>query len=131
MENESGVHPENDLVLLQEIPVRREINGIALTDDLIEKEQHAQTQSIFVSAGEKAMELPRIARKKSGQLVMFGRYAGWRYIGKDGKWYRLVRADDVVAELDEYVEQTTLRGRVSTVNKGLDTAPRLVVSLPQ
>jgi co-chaperonin GroES (HSP10) len=127
LENTSGIKPENDLVVLQEIPVKTSINGIDLPDALVQQEQLAQTQAYFVAAGEKALELPRIARKVPGQLVLYGRYAGWRHMGEDGKWYKILRADDVIAELNEYVEQTTLRGRVPIKDKEVDNKPRLVV----
>lgn len=112
LENTSGIYPHNDLVVLQEIPVRTHVGSLALPDDVVQKEQHAQMQAIFVVCGEIAATHPATKFYRAGDLVLHGRYAGWRHMGKDGKWYRVVRADDVVAGLDVVVEQNTLRGRV-------------------
>jgi len=99
MSNVTGINPIFDRVLIKPMEVVKTTEwGFQLsTDPTGEREQLANTTGLIVALGE---EVPQ-GVVKVGDKVGFAKYAGLMYTGKDGKEYRMVNYDDLVAVLDE------------------------------
>jgi chaperonin GroES len=97
-ERKPGVQPTKyrALVLPDEVNDLTE-GGIAIPGQSANKAENGQTEGEFISAGGKAFndwnpdEVP-----KTGQRVVFERYAGQMLTGEDGLEYRLMNDDQIV-----------------------------------
>ena len=97
-ERKPGVRPTKYRALILPDVVRDTTEGgIALADKSKDVAENGQTEGEFISAGGKAFndwqknEIP-----KSGQRVVFERYAGQILTGEDGLEYRLMNDDQIV-----------------------------------
>ena len=99
MSNVSGINPIFDRVLVNPMNVAKTTDwGFQLTtEENSDREQLANTTGIIVALGDEVPE----GTVKVGDKVAFAKYAGLMYTGKDGKQYRMVNYDDLVAVLDE------------------------------
>jgi co-chaperonin GroES (HSP10) len=98
MINPSGITPIFDRVLLLPLEVVEKTDwGFQLsTEETSEREQMANTTGQIVALGEEVPE----GIVSVGDKVIFAKYAGLLYIGKDGKSYRMVNYDDLTGKLD-------------------------------
>jgi chaperonin GroES len=98
MNNETGIHPIFDRVLIRPLVVENKTaSGIIVSsDETSEREQLANTTGEIVAVGEEVSE--NIVQV--GMKVAFAKYAGLMYKGKDGKDYRMINYADLVAKLD-------------------------------
>jgi co-chaperonin GroES (HSP10) len=98
MTNESGINPIFDRVLIQPLEVAKKTDwGFQLSSgEISDREQLANTTGIIVALGN---EVPEDIINV-GDKVAYAKYAGLMYTGKDGKDYRMVNYDDLVAKLD-------------------------------
>jgi chaperonin GroES len=120
--NESGIHPVNDLVLVQPIDIEeRSAGGIVLPTSLVEKQEMAEMHGTLITKGEKAETHPATKDIDVGQMILFAKFSGVKYRGNDGVWYRVMRAEDVLAKVDKASDQNSF-GRV-TQAEVLDNQP--------
>lgn len=95
--NQSGIHPQGNRILIQPLELdNKTASGIILaTNDQKDREQMANTTGLVIEVGVEAVNWC-----KSGDRVVFAKYAGLLYRGKDGKKYRVINDDNIVATLD-------------------------------
>ena len=137
MKNESGIYPSGNRVLIYPDQIKDKMQNelIELLPDTIDAQQSANASGILVEAGPDAWchiveKVYRLmdgtmrhveTRKRgyagpfaeAGERISFAKYAGKKYVGKDGKDYLVVNDEDVTCRLDEEVELSDL-----TVRKG-------------
>jgi co-chaperonin GroES (HSP10) len=107
-ENESGIQPVEDKLLLLPDEPSSVIRGIIKPDVVREKEGLAQVRALLVAVGGNCFEdwddpIPRV-----GNRVMVMKYAGIQGIeGSDGRTYQLCVARDITAILtaEEHIEK--------------------------
>lgn len=103
MSNVSGITPVLNRILLKPMfVVNKTDSGIIIaTDDMSEREQMANTTGEVVAIGDLAFkgeyDEPPF---KVGDKVIFAKYAGLMYVGKDGHKYRMINDDDITGVLD-------------------------------
>ena len=130
MNNESGIHPSGDRVLIRPDDVEEvTAGGIIIPGTVGELHAMAQSIGIFVEAGPDAYldyveteesDSGKIVRKRgfskpfacSGDRVAFAKYGGLQVEGKDGKSYRIMNDVDVTAIVEDGVSFTDLKSRV-------------------
>ena len=130
--NESGITPLSDktLVLVDEALVVTR-GGIHLTDRSKGTQTLSSTSGILVAVGPQAFvwDSDRAAkwegeRPVPGLRVLFQRYSGQEYTGKDGRLYRLIQDRQIggsmgMAELEtEENKAPAKKGRGSAMNAG-------------
>lgn len=104
--NESGIHPVSDLVLVQPIEIEeRSAGGIVLPASMTEKREMAEVHGVLIAKGEKAQTHAATKDIAVGQMVVHAKFAGLRYRGNDGVWYRVMRAEDVLCHVDKAADQ--------------------------
>jgi co-chaperonin GroES (HSP10) len=107
-ENESGIQPVEDKLLLLPDEPSSVIRGIIKPDVVREKEGLAQVRALLVAVGGNCFEdwddpIPRV-----GNRVMVMKYAGIQGIeGSDGRTYQICVARDITAILtaEEHIEK--------------------------
>jgi co-chaperonin GroES (HSP10) len=106
MSNVSGINPVGNRILLLPVEVQKtSASGIILaTEEASTREQMANTTGVVVAMGEDCYEDCPTAWCKVGDKVVFAKYAGLMYLGRDGKQYRMVNDMDVTGYLDPDME---------------------------
>ena len=103
--NESGIHPQGHRILIRPLEVQEKTaSGIIIATDVQkEREDMSNTTGEVIEVGEDCFEgiSPWC---KVGDRVVFAKYSGLLYLGKDGKRYRIINDDNVVATLDGDVQ---------------------------
>lgn len=97
--NGSGLKPLCDKVLvLCDQPVGKTTGGIIIVDTIKENTGFAATSGVIVAIGDQAFayDSDRLVhwegeRPKAGDRVVFVKYAGLEYTGRDGLLYRLMQ----------------------------------------
>lgn len=104
--NPSGIHPcgWRILVLPREIEETTESGIIINTESNRERESMANTTGIVIEMGDECYSDMLSPWCKLGDKIIFAKYAGLMYLGKDGKRYRVINDKDVTGTLDEDVE---------------------------
>ena len=99
--NNSGIHPVGWRVLVKPIEIEETTaSGIIVsTGDNLERERMANTTGVVIEVGGESKSWC-----KAGDRVIFGKYSGLMYVGKDKIKYRLINDEDVVAVLDADVD---------------------------
>jgi len=106
MSNESGINPCGWRVLIKP----QEINevskgGIILTTEITkEREQMGNTTGIVIAMGTQCYADEPEPWCQLGDKVIFAKYAGLVYLGKDGNQYRMINDKDVTGTLDADVD---------------------------
>jgi len=106
MSNESGINPCGWRVLIKP----QEINevsksGIILTTEITkQREQMGNTTGIVIAMGTQCYADEPEPWCQLGDKVIFAKYAGLVYLGKDGNQYRMVNDKDVTGTLDADVD---------------------------
>lgn len=97
MSNVSGIHPVGPRILIKTLELEiKTASGIILsTISQNEREEMGNTTGEVIEMGSEA-----VAWCKAGDRVVFSKYAGLLYLGKDGKKYRIINDDNIVATLD-------------------------------
>jgi co-chaperonin GroES (HSP10) len=104
--NTSGINPVGWRVLLLPKELEEKSSGgiILNTDKGHEREEMANTTGIVVAMGDECYKDTQTQWCKVGDKVIFAKYAGLLYQGKDGKKYRLVNDEDITGNLDADVD---------------------------
>jgi co-chaperonin GroES (HSP10) len=89
MENESGIYPCGNRVLVHADQIEEKYG------ELIERR---------ISGYSEPFALP-------GDRISFAKFAGQKYIGKDGKRYLVINDEDITCRLDDEVELSDLKIR--------------------
>jgi co-chaperonin GroES (HSP10) len=101
--NTSGIDPLDLRVLVLPDPVEaRTSGGIILPDQHTDRERFAMQFGTLVAAGENAWEeaaarSAAFTKPVPGERIVISKYGGTLLTGKDGKEYRLMNDEDVVA----------------------------------
>lgn len=106
MSNDSGINPVGWRVLIKPQEVKEVSQGgiILTTEKSKEREQMANTTGIVVSMGDQCYADEPAPWCKVGDKVIFAKYAGLLYLGKDGQGYRMVNDKDITGTLDADVD---------------------------
>jgi chaperonin GroES len=106
MSNESGINPCGWRVLVKPQEVKEVSKGgiILTTDATKEREQMGNTTGIVVSMGEQCFADEPAPWCKVGDKIIFAKYAGLLYRGKDGNQYRMINDKDITGTLDADVD---------------------------
>ena len=105
MENKSGIHPQGHRVLIKPLEIElKTASGIILaTEGQKEREDMSNTTGEVVDMGQDCFP-DQQPWCRVGDRVVFAKYAGLLYLGKDGAKYRIINDDNIVATLDEDVK---------------------------
>jgi chaperonin GroES len=106
MSNESGINPVGWRVLIKPQEVKQMSKGgiILSTDTNKEREQMGNTTGVVVAMGEQCFADELQPWCEIGDKVIFAKYAGLLYLGKDGCQYRMINDKDVTGTLDADVD---------------------------
>lgn len=106
MSNVSGINPVGNRILVLPIEVQQtSASGIILaTDSLKEREQMANTTGVVVAMGDECYDDEAKPWCAVGDKIIFAKYAGLLYLGRDGKSYRMINDKDVTGYLDADME---------------------------
>ena len=106
MSNESGINPVGWRVLIKPQEVKEVSQGgiILSTDKGKEREQMANTTGIVIAMGAECYADEPSPWCKVGDKVIFAKYAGLLYKGRDGKEYRMINDKDITGTLDADVD---------------------------
>ena len=102
MSNESGINPVGWRVLVKPQEVKQMSKGgiILSTDTNKEREQMGNTTGLVVAMGDQCYADEPAPWCKVGDKIIFAKYAGLLYLGKDGNQYRMINDKDVTGTLD-------------------------------
>lgn len=95
--NQTGIHPKGHRILIRPLEIEEKTaSGIIVsTGAMVEREQMANTTGEVIDVGSEANDWCVV-----GDRVVFAKYSGLLYLGKDGKQYRIINDDNIVATLD-------------------------------
>ena len=103
--NKSGIYPKgHKLLILVDKVEETTKSGIILHSEMTRKEQLAENRGTVVEVGSTAYDDQEVAWCTAGDRVLFAKYAGLLYEGKDGLEYRIINDLDIVAKVDEMEE---------------------------
>jgi co-chaperonin GroES (HSP10) len=132
MENESGIYPCGNRVLVHADQIEEKVKDtvIELLPDTIEAQQTSNASGTLIAIGPDAFQHKvekaysnygeLIERRISGysepfalpgDRISFAKFAGQKYIGKDGKRYLVINDEDITCRLDDEVELSDLKIR--------------------
>lgn len=107
MTNNSGFIPLDLRVLVLPDPIEEKTaGGIILPEAAKEKEKHATVKATLVATGENAWE-EAAARSAAfrkplpGDRVIIAKYGGILLTGEDGREYRIMNDEDIIARLED------------------------------
>jgi chaperonin GroES len=106
MSNESGINPVGWRILVkpQEINEQTSSGIIVTTGSFKDREQLANTTGVVVAMGADCFADEPSPWCKVGDKIIFAKYAGLLYLGKDGNQYRMINDKDVTGTLDADVD---------------------------
>jgi chaperonin GroES len=106
MENKSGIYPQGPRILILPLEIEEKTaSGIVLaTSGQRDREEMANTTGLVVAIGGEAFHDCTYPWCSVGDRVVFAKYSGLLYLGKDGKKYRVINDDNIVATLDADVK---------------------------
>jgi chaperonin GroES len=102
MSNQSGINPCGWRVLVkpQEIKEVSESGIVLTTGSFKDREQMGNTTGLVVAMGDQCYADEPAPWCKVGDKIIFAKYAGLLYLGKDGNQYRMINDKDVTGTLD-------------------------------
>ena len=102
MSNQSGINPCGWRVLVkpQEIKEVSESGIVLTTGSFKDREQMVNTTELVVAMGDQCYADEPAPWCKVGDKIIFAKYAGLLYLGKDGNQYRMINDKDVTGTLD-------------------------------
>lgn len=102
MGNNSGITPQGHRVLIKAEEVEETTKGgIVLPGELTKKQQLAEIRGRVIEIGLTAYSDQAAPFCKVGDRVIFAKYSGILYDGKDGEEYRVINDLDIVATIEE------------------------------
>jgi chaperonin GroES len=108
MKNDSGINPVGWRILVKPKEIKETSKGgiILTTEATKEREQMANTTGEVVAMGDEVFKSKEFSKPwcKVGDKVIFAKYAGLMYLGKDGLHYRLINDTDITGTLDSDVD---------------------------
>ena len=106
MTNASGIKPVGWRVLIKPKEVLEKSKGgiILSTEKTKEREQMANTTGVVIAMGSQCYGDEPAPWCAVGDKVIFAKYAGLLYKGKDGESYRMVNDKDITGTLDADVD---------------------------
>ena len=106
MSNISGINPVGWRVLIKPQEVKKvSKGGIILTTEATEsREQMGNTTGIVIAMGDQCYADEPAPWCSVGDKVIFAKYAGLLYTGKDGTNYRMINDKDITGTLDADVD---------------------------
>lgn len=106
MSNESGINPKGWRILVKPQEVKKvSKGGIILTTEITEaREQMGNTTGIVIAMGKSCYADEPEPWCATGDKVIFAKYSGLLYTGKDGINYRMINDKDVTGTLDADVD---------------------------
>ena len=106
MSNESGINPCGWRVLIKPQEINEISKGgiILTTDSIKEREQMGNTTGIVIAMGTQCYADEPEPWCQLGDKVIFAKYAGLVYLGKDGNQYRMINDKDITGTLDADVD---------------------------
>lgn len=114
MENESGLQPTADKILVQPLKVEETTaGGIVLPKVSQEKEQLAQRIGTLVAVGPDAEGAPELIGIEPGDVILFARYSG-DVFPVNGVSYLIMRVGDVVGKVTKLPDYM-LQGAKSSI----------------
>ena len=101
--NNSGITPAGHRVLIrpEEVPMQTASGIIVHVPTSLEKEEMAQIYGRIVAIGPECWPDATAPWACVGDRVVFGKYSGLIFPGKDGAKYRIINDRDVVAVINE------------------------------
>lgn len=104
--NESGINPVGWRVLVHPLEVKKVSKGgiILSTEATEEREQMGNTTGVVIAMGDQCYADEPSPWCSVGNKVIFAKYAGLLYLGKDGKKYRMINDKDITGVLDADVD---------------------------
>ena len=100
--NKSGIHPKGHRVLIKPLELEEKTaSGIVIaTATQKDREEMANTTGEVIAVGDGCWEDLEKPWCTVGDRVVFAKYSGLLYVGKDGCRYRIINDDNIVATLD-------------------------------
>ena len=103
-----GISPAGHRVLVKPDEYMESYQGIIqIPDKIKDRSQNAQTAGTVIAVGLTAYQQREFGNGvqwvKPGDRVAFARYGGKQLTGKDGKQYRIIEDDDIIAHLHKDV----------------------------
>ena len=97
---EGGFEPANNKVLvLPDAVAKYSTGGIALPQELLEKEEYAQIFATLVAVGPDAWRDKKTAAAAVGEKVMIAKFTGQLFTGPDGRRYRVIHDTDIIGKV--------------------------------
>jgi chaperonin GroES len=104
MNNDSGIHPQGDRVLIRVEEIEETTpGGILVPQTELAKHEMAQIAGILVAHGMDAWNDYMEPFAEIGDRVLYQRHSGIQLTGKDGCLYRMVNDTDIIATLEDGV----------------------------
>ena len=106
MSNVSGINPVGWRVLVKPQEIKDTSDGgiVITTGNYKDREQMANTTGVVVAMGDDCYADEPAPWCKVGDKIIFAKYAGLLYRGKDGSEYRMINDKDVTGTLDGDVD---------------------------
>ena len=106
LSNETGINPVGPRILIKPKEImEKSAGGIILsTQNTKDREQMSNTTGVVVAMGTECYLEDTTPWCKVGDKVIFAKYAGLLYKGRDGETYRLISDTDVTGTLDADVD---------------------------
>jgi co-chaperonin GroES (HSP10) len=104
MDNTSGFKPAGARLLVLPDEIEETFKGSSLVkpEELKQKEPNAQIRGTLIAVGPGAWLDTTIDKwAEPGDMVLFGKYTGIFWDGKDGKRYRIINDVDLVGHITE------------------------------
>ena len=104
--NKSGINPKGWRILIKPHEIAKKSKGgiILSTEVNGEREQMANTTGVVVAMGESCYANQVVPWCQVGDKVVYAKYAGLLYLGKDGEHYRMINDEEITGTLDGDVE---------------------------
>lgn len=101
IENPSGITPLDLVALVLPDPVETVTKGGIIIPDASADKMKYHTQKATLIAKGKSCFVQWVEKPEVGDRVLIVQYAGTLIKGKDGKEYRIIKEDDLIAGLEE------------------------------
>lgn len=99
--NESGITPLDLVALVLPDPVEAVTPGGIIIPETTQDKQKYHTQKATLIACGKSCFTQWVEKPQPGERVLIVQYAGTLIKGRDGKEYRIIKEDDLIAGLEE------------------------------
>jgi len=106
MSNQAGINPVGHRILIKPLEIAEVSKGgiILTTETTKDREQMANTTGVVIAMGDGCYVEDAQPWCAVGDKVIFAKYAGLLYTGKDGQNYRIINDHDITGTLDADVD---------------------------